>query len=308
MKRIKKCLKRLSEGPLKPLFFCIWSVLTWIYIGALRVKWFVSSAPKPNASQQKLVCDNVTFIYKSFERQKMAKRLYHNLQKYYPGVRVIIADDSRKPLDLHGPGLQVIQLPFNSGLSKGLNAALKQVQTPFTIRLDDDELLSPCSNFHGQLEFLLAYPQVDLVGILPRNIPMGRDWKSNAQQYYRFSMRDAPDTLMIPHGTNMDSNHVVLGKVPNIFIVRTEKYKKLGYDDNIRMIDHHEFFYRAAGKIVSVLDTSCYVLHYHNPFHKFYQQYRMAIQGDLKYIRAKRESAPKRAEAVRKESSTAADA
>ena len=61
--------------------------------------------------------ENVTVIFKSFERQKMAKRLYENLQKYYPGVRVVIADDSRKPLDLQGDSLTIIQLPFNSGLS-----------------------------------------------------------------------------------------------------------------------------------------------------------------------------------------------
>lgn len=70
--------------------------------------------------------ENVTVIFKSFERQKMAKRLYENLQKYYPGVRVVIADDSRKPLDLQGDSLTIIQLPFNSGLSyMGLIRRLK---------------------------------------------------------------------------------------------------------------------------------------------------------------------------------------
>lgn len=75
--------------------------------------------------------ENVTVIFKSFERQKMAKRLYENLQKYYPGVRVVIADDSRKPLDLQGDSLTIIQLPFNSGLSYGLNQALERVDTPY---------------------------------------------------------------------------------------------------------------------------------------------------------------------------------
>ena len=86
--------------------------------------------------------ENVTVIFKSFERQKMAKRLYENLQKYYPGVRVVIADDSRKPLDLQGDSLTIIQLPFNSGLSYGLNQALERVDTPYVMRMDDDELLT----------------------------------------------------------------------------------------------------------------------------------------------------------------------
>jgi len=286
-KKLKIYFKKASKGPMAPLLASVWSILTFLYIGAMECKWRMMSAPKPSIEQQKIIRENVTFIYKSFERQTMAKRLYHNIQKYYPGVRVIIADDSSKPLELHGPGLQVIQLPFNSGLSKGLNAAISKIQTPFTIRLDDDELLTPYSDFHGQLDFLMKHPEVDMVGILYRNIPWQIAWRQNAKNYYRFHMSAAPRKLLIPHGTKIDETHVVLGKVPNIFIVKSEKYREVGYDDNIRMIDHHEFFYRAAGKLVATLDISCYVLHYHNPFHRDYEHYRSQIQEDLKYIRAK---------------------
>ena len=45
-----------------------------------------------------------------------------------------------------------------------------------------------------------------------------------------------PKPLKIPHKTQIDSSHCVLGKVPNIFIARTEKVREKGYDDNIRMI------------------------------------------------------------------------
>ena len=91
--------------------------------------------------------------------------------------------------------------------------------------------------------------------------------------------------------TKIDERHVVVGKTPNRFIARTEKLQSVGYDDNIRMIDHHEFFYRAAGNIVSVLDTECYVIHYHNWFDRNYKKYRADYQGDLQYIRRKRERA-----------------
>ena len=72
----------------------------------------------------------------------MAKCLYENLHKYYPGVRVVIADDSRQPLNLKGESLTIIQLSFNSGLSYGLNQALEKVDTPYVMRMDDDELLT----------------------------------------------------------------------------------------------------------------------------------------------------------------------
>lgn len=299
--KIRELLKKLARGPLKPVAYVVWQILTWICILGLKLKWWIIKAPRPTAHQQAMVREQVTFIYKSFERQSMAKRLYRNIQNYYPGARVIIADDSRRPLKLQGPGLTVIQMPFNSGLSRGLNLALAQVQTPFTVRLDDDELITPYSNFHGQLDFLLAHPEVDLVGVLHWDIPRHRDWRSNADGYKRFSMSNAPKALKIPHGTGIDDRHVVFGKVPNIFMVRTEKYRQIGYDDNIRMIDHHEFFYRAAGHIVSVLDQSCFVLHYHNPYKSFYQKCRDQIQGDLQYIQQKRIRMKHRAASNKKE-------
>lgn len=280
-------LKRLSHGPLEPLASALWQLMTHLQRTVLLAAWRLGGAPRPTEAQQKLVRDNVTFVFKSFERQALARRLYRNIQAYYPGVRVIIADDSRQPLELEGPGLTVVQLPFNSGLSRGLNQALARVTTPFTIRMDDDELLTPFTDFHGQLEYLLEHPEVDLVGVLPRNIPGRYDPRRTAEPYFRASMAHAPRPLLIPHLTALDERRVVVGKAPNIFIVRTDKYRAIGYDDNIRMIDHQEFFFRAAGRIVSTLDTNCFILHEHNPFNGHYQKFRADVDGDRRYIHYK---------------------
>lgn len=285
--KIKDFLRRIAHGPVEPVFYVLWDLLAGMRMLMLKLRWALTGAPMPTPEEQALVRENVTFLYKSFERQKMAKKLYRNIQRYYPGVRVIIADDSKVPLELEGEELTLIHLPFNSGLSKGLNAALSQVQTPFAMRMDDDELLTPFSGIHNQLRFLLEHPEADLVGVLPRNIPFGGNWQDQKDAYFRQSMAHSPNRLKIPHLTWLDSTHVVLGKVPNIFLARTEQYRALGYDDNIRMIDHQEFFFRAAGKLVSVLDTAGYVLHYHNQFNRHYQAFRSDVDGDRMYITRK---------------------
>lgn len=277
-------IKRWAYGPLSPLFRLAWDLASALSLYILKLKWFLTKAPLPTKEQQAWMCEHVTFIYKSFERQSMAKRLYQNIQAYYPGIRVIIADDSKQPLDLTGPGLTVLHLPFNSGLSRGLNAALAQVETPFTIRVDDDELLSPFTRFHEHLTFLQEHPEIDLISVLPRNILFGRNWEEQAKAYYHEPMTHAYKPLKIPHLTYIDEQHVVLGKVPNLFIVRTDAYRTIGYDDNIRMIDHQNFFFRAAGNLVSVLAKDCFILHDHNRFHRSYQQYREDVQGDREYI------------------------
>ena len=285
--KIKDFLRRIAHGPLEPVFCVTWDLLSRAWIRILKLWWDLTGAPMPTPEEQALVRENVTFLYKSFERQKKAKKLYRNIQHYYPGARVVIADDSKVPLELEGEGLTLIHLPFNSGLSRGLNAALAQVQTPFAMRMDDDELLTPFSGIHRQLKFLMEHPEVDLVGVLPRSIPFGGKWQNQKDAYFRQSMAHSPNRLKIPHLTWLDKTHVVLGKLPNIFLARTEKYRALGYDDNIRMIDHQEFFFRAAGRLVSVLDTASYVLHYHNRFNRHYLAFRADVDGDRMYIARK---------------------
>ena len=286
-KTAKRVLKRLSKTPLAAVLSLTWKALAVLHLACLELWWKLSRAPMPSKEEQALVAENATFVFKSFQRHSMAKRLYRNIRRYYPQVRVVIADDSREPLRICDSNLMIVTLPFNSGLSRGLNAALEQVQTPYVIRMDDDELLTPYSNFHGHLQYLMNNPQVDLVGISPRNLPLRGGWKKKITAYNRFSMSDAPMPLKIPHMTRLDTDHIVLGKVANIFIARTEPYRAVGYDNNIRMIDHHEFFFRAAGHLVSVLECNSYVLHSHNVFDQKYQAYRNDTKADLLYIRKK---------------------
>ena len=284
---IKKILEKISKTKFVIVLSFLWQFLSWVEYGFLRVKWAVTGKKRPGLEETKQLREECTIIFKSFERQKMAKRLYKYIQRYYPGMRVIIADDSEQPLELQDENLEIIKLPFNSGLSYGIGRALEKVTTPYVIRLDDDELLTPFTRFEKQLEFLKAHPEVDLVGVLPLNLPKCTSLKKAAEEYYKQPMNYAPKPLKIPHMTKMDDTHCVLGKVPNIFVARTDRVKEIGYDDNIRMIDHNEFFFRAAGNLVAALDTTSFVIHYHNRYDMHYERYRGDILGDKLYIREK---------------------
>ena len=272
------------------------SIEYWIF----DFYWAMIGYRKPPADDAALVASNVTFIFKSFERQNQARALVQSIKKYYPEARVVIADDSSVPLvfcglstgsgirDARDDGVKVIQMPFNSGLSRGLNLALSEVKTPFLMRMDDDELLTRRSNIAGELKFLLANPEVDIVGIPPIDALKYRSLKKRIQSYFKFSMEEAPQTLKVPHGTRLDGEHVVLGKVPNIFLARTESIRKVGWDDNIRMIDHHDFFFRAAGVLVSVISITSRVFHNHLIFSPEYNRYRSDWKRDALYIRRTR--------------------
>lgn len=282
----------MYDSPLSPVYHLLYDRYAVILYHLLCIKWRFRGHKRPARREAEPVINNVTFIYKSFERQRMAKRLYKNIRRYYPGVRVIIADDSRKPLKMRGNGLTIVQLPFNRGLSYGLNRALERVETPFTVRLDDDVLLTPFTGIHQLLSFLNQHPEIHLAAFQACSYPCNSA-REHAQEYVSSGMKNAAKPLIIPHMTKIDDTHYVMGKTPNLFLIRTEEYKALGYDDNIRMIDHHEFFLRAAGNIVSAMDTDAFVFHYHNRFDKAYRKYRMDYQSDIKYIRSKHQMKPK---------------
>lgn len=223
--------------------------------------------------------ENVTFIFKSFNRQRQAKRLFNSIKESYPNVKIIIADDSEKSLNLPG----VINLPFNSGLSKGLQAALDEVKTPFVMRLDDDMLLTPNTNVHEELRFLKEHPEVDLVAVMA-------DYKKPSEYAQKFESIKMDKTLLIPAGTKIEGRTVVY-KAPNCFLARTARLKKVGYDENIHVIDHHDFFVRATGQIVCVIDPDSYVMHCHNMFEKQdYDVYRYNIYDDKQYLNRKHAS------------------
>ena len=284
---MKKIRLKLQQSKFSKILKRIWDVLLAGVFSLLSFWWFLCGFKKPSAEEVQFVRENVTFIYKSFERQTMAKNLYRNIQRYYPGVKVVIADDSQKPLQMQAPGLTIVQLPFNSGLCKGLNCALDEVTTPYIFRMDDDELLTPFTQIGKQLQFLQSNPQIDLVGVQAISINTPVKPEDYAKIYAPQSMSNAPKKLLLPHMTQIDDVHYIVGKCANIFLCRTDKIKQLGYDEQIRMADHNEFFYRAAGNLVSSMDISAWVLHYHNPFDAHYKTYRRDIKKDMDYIMAK---------------------
>lgn len=284
MKKTKKFIKRIVFGPLAPVFSVLWIIAANAQLFLYNLKWKITKAPMPTEEDIALVCDNVTFIFKSFQRQKQAKKLCRNLQRYYPGVKILVADDSKKPLVIKGNRAEVIQLPFNSGLSYGLNKALNKVTTPYTVRMDDDHLLSPYTMIHKHLRFLMDNKVADLISFSLYNSTYPKNWQIKAKSYLSESMTESPKSLKVPHGTFIEDKYIVLGKTPNVFIARTDKFQALGYDDNIRMTDHFEFFFRAVGELVSALSLNSYVLHFHNPFKKRYRKYRSDINGDVAYI------------------------
>ena len=285
--RAASYIKQASHLPIGNVLGYIYDFATYLEYKWLNLLWFMQGYRLPTKEEKEYVRRNITFIFKSFERQKMARALCESIHFFYPGVRIIVTDDSRKPLIIERQNVTVVQLPFNSGLGYGLQKALEKVETPYVMRMDDDELLTMRSQIHRELVFLKEHGEVDLIGFGVRDGLRPSSIKNRRISYFSQKMKYAPLQLKVKHATQIDKDHIVLAKVANVYLVRTEKLRKVGYDSRIHILDHDDFFRRAAGVLVSVLSIKTVVYHRHNYFIKDYMEYRNDIQKDIVYIKEK---------------------
>ncbi len=66
--------KKISKSPLAPLAKVAFDIFAKVQFGYLNLKWKISGKKMPTAEQAHEVTQNVTFMFKSFERQKAGKK------------------------------------------------------------------------------------------------------------------------------------------------------------------------------------------------------------------------------------------
>jgi len=219
----------------------------------------------------------VTMVVKTFKRPDVARRLVRSARTVFDG-RIVVADDSPTPMTFEDPLVDVIAMPFNSGVSVGRNAALDAVDTEFVLVTDDDLVFTAATDVDAARRRLEAYPEVDAVGFVRVELPrwMAHDF--------------GPDALLKGHREPLRPWGELVGglpvrlKIEQTYLARTEAIRRVRWDPRIRMVDHADFFSRAAGEIVVVLDQAIRAYHARTPFDPEYTRYRLDIAPDQAYL------------------------
>jgi len=134
----------------------------------------------------------------------------------------------------------------DGGLSKGRNAIISHVKTPFVTLLDDDFVFNEKESPRVLLNHIcfvltvLQTRQYDLIGGCTLQ-PCLR---------YRLSKQD-------PHHLNIISHEYVQGgpkvqsadMVDNFFVARATKLRNILWDENLKVGEHEDFFIRARHKV-----------------------------------------------------------
>ena len=228
---------------------------------------------------------DVTALIKTFERPAQCARLIRSIHRLYPDMNVVVVDDSRQPRPISGT--KSVILPFDSGVSAGRQAGLAHITTPFVLNLDDDFLLYGGSRVGAALMTLRDHPEIDLIGGRVIDLPLMIE-----HDFRNARLHPTAATSVVPTGTRIGDVEI-LDKVPNFFLARTESVLAVGWDKQLKRLDHADFFTRAKGRIVSGLLRHFRVLHLRDPFNAYYRAHRDRIDDDLALLAAKYPAAGK---------------
>ena len=209
---------------------------------------------------------DLSVIIKTFERPESLRQTVESVQKHLPDVPILIADDSRKPQVV--PGATVFPMPFDSGLSAGRNLLLSKVETKFFLLLDDDWLLTDSCRIPSMVEYLLLH-QLDIVaGDL--------FWsKRNCRVPYNGMLERTDDGYL----RWINGHHKKLGElfiydiVDNFFVGRTASVSKVLWDEDLKVGEHEDFFFRAKETLSIGYLPSAFVINTEDG-DDFYQRHR----------------------------------
>ena len=213
----------------------------------------------------------VTIVVKSFERSAPLVRLLRSIRRYYPTIKIIVVDDSAEGIATTVASfehIEVVQLPFNSGVCIGRNAGLARVTTPFFVSLDDDFVFWGRSNLSLLLSFLSSHGEVDLVGGWLVNLPF-------------FSKSGPGGAVRVSKEVAAQMADGRCYKVPQFYMARTEVIREVGWDDRIKVLDHSSFFGRLVGRARVAFLPDVSVLHARTQFDPHYMHFRNNYEADV---------------------------
>jgi len=266
-------LRRLAvDSPLRFIAAPIYTLL-------VRAELAIASIAFPKLPLDRSLDDKVTVIIKTFERPAILRRLVRSIRRIYPTLPIIVVDDSCKPVRL--PDVKSIFMPYNSGVSAGRQVALDRVRTPFVLIADDDFVFLPNTALASAVAKMVRNPSIDILGGQLVDLPFLRFGKPPLGMIFKTQAQP-----LAPIGSTIDGL-LICDKVNNFFVARTERLRLVGWNAELRMLDHADFFTRALGVLLTVFDSEFRAFHAQTPFDAGYMSHRMDIANDRVILTAR---------------------
>ncbi len=233
-----------------------------LILGAILVfEWIVDFfVPKDDSD-----ISDLTIVIKTFERPYAVKRLVRSIKRRYDRANILVVNDSKNPSQLDG--VENLIMPYDTGISAGRNAALDRIRTRYLLLLDDDFVFSRRQKLGYLISQMEEHDNIDILGGRCIDLPF----------YIIHDFQDipvpSPAEPKTPLGRMLGENMIV-DKVQNYFIARTESIRQVRWNNDLKVLEHTEFFTRARGRITTAYRDDMLVLHAKTPFDIAYHRHR----------------------------------
>ena len=201
--------------------------------------------------------EDLTIIIKTLLRPESLDACIKSIhQTCGTGVKIFVGDDSpSKTIKLRKDVERYFILPEDSGLAYGRNFMEARVKTKYLMLIDDDTVFLPETKDHIEeaISILDNHNNIDLVGGREKNVA----WYG--------SLKIENNKIILDFGVSIKTvdGYPLYDFVPNIFIARTDKIIPLQWDDELKVCEHTEFFWRAKGKLNSTFLPHFIVINSH---------------------------------------------
>jgi glycosyltransferase involved in cell wall biosynthesis len=179
--------------------------------------------------------DDVTAVIKTFERPLRLNRLVESIKNFYPGMRIIVADDSREPMARKD--VEYHKMPYDQGLSAGRNFLISKVKTKYFLLLDDDWVFVPETRIQVMID-ILENNDIDI---------LAGDW-SNSQPTICavFVPNEDPSVLeLASKEVERDKDFTYCDFTHNFLLSTPGAIRKFGgWDEEIKVLEHIDFALR----------------------------------------------------------------
>jgi glycosyltransferase involved in cell wall biosynthesis len=226
-------------------------------------------APPPQVEEPLL--RQLTALVKTFERPRILRRLLTSIRRLYPTLQVVVVDDSREPVRFDG--VKTITMPYDSGVSAGRNAGLRQVTTKYVLVLDDDVVFFRHTRLKDALALMERHLEVDIMGGQLIDLPFFNLRGSPEGSEAIFPANARPAT---PLGSSL-GGLTVCAKVPNFFLARRDRLALVPWDPRLKRMEHSDFFTRAFGVLTTVFNPDLRCFHARTPFDAEYMRSRLDL-------------------------------
>jgi len=203
-------------------------------------------------------------------------KTFGNINRFQPLLRIYIGDQadinpSKKEFyqSLTDLGHQVIQLPYNCGLSYARNYLISQTKEPFILIIDDDYIFDELTNFEPMINLLLSEENVGIIGgglndrtTVPIRVYIDKIKNNNLNKltYVTKSIQYLESKATIKQKSY---RYFKTEMVPNFFLAKREVFDDIKWDNELKLIEHSDFFLRLKTTKWKVLFTPDTLIQHH---------------------------------------------